>query len=116
MFTHCIFDENNNELSYFTGKECLDKLFVHLKYHFNRINKIKARPNSYSNPDAYKNNANKTICLIYNKDILTDKPHAYPYYCKKKQDIFMDLSMADVKKEKINYLYYVIMVQNFILD
>ena len=83
MFTHCIFDENNNELSYFTGKECLDKLFVHLKYHFNRINKIKARPNPYSNPDAYKNNANETICLIYNKDILTDKPHAYRYYCKK---------------------------------
>ena len=25
IFTHCIFDENNNELSYFTGKNCLDK-------------------------------------------------------------------------------------------
>ena len=44
MFTHCIFDKNNNELSYFTFKNCLDKFFVHLKYHVNQINKIRARP------------------------------------------------------------------------
>ena len=24
MFTHCNLDENNNELTYFTGKNCLD--------------------------------------------------------------------------------------------
>ena len=44
MFTHCIFDKNNNELSYFTFKNCLDKFFVYLKYHVNQINKIRARP------------------------------------------------------------------------
>ena len=77
MFTHCVFDENNNELAHFTGKNCLDKLFVHLKYHVNQINEIKAKPNLYSNPNTYKNNANKTISLICNKEILTDKSHAY---------------------------------------
>ena len=40
MFTHCIFDENNNELTHFTGKNCLDKFFIHLEYHVNRINQI----------------------------------------------------------------------------
>ena len=77
MFTHCVFDENNNELTHFTGKNCLDKLFVHLKYHVNQINEIKAKPNLYSNPNTYKNNANKTISLICNKETLTDKSHAY---------------------------------------
>ena len=29
MFTHCVFDENNNELTHFTCKNCLAKfLFV----------------------------------------------------------------------------------------
>ena len=41
MFMHCIFDENNNKLSCFTGKNCLHKFLVHLKYHADRINKIK---------------------------------------------------------------------------
>ena len=31
MFTHYIFDENNNELTYFTGKNCLDKFFCSSK-------------------------------------------------------------------------------------
>ena len=47
-----------------------------------RINKIKAKPNPYSNPDAYKCNAENTICLIFSNKTLTDNPHAYPYYCK----------------------------------
>ena len=82
MFTHCVFDENNNELPHFTGKNCLDKFFVHLKHHVNQINKIKARPNPYSTPNSYKYNGNKLFnCLICNKEILTDKPHAYRYYC-----------------------------------
>ena len=83
MFTHFVFDENNNELTHFTSKNCLDKFFVHLKHHVNWINKIKARPNPYSNPDENKYNANKTICLICNKEILTDKPHGYRHYSKK---------------------------------
>ena len=83
MFTHCIFNEDNNELTRYTGKNCLDNFFTHLKYHVNKINKIKTRPNIYSNPTAYKNNDNKTICLLCNKDILTDKPHAFRCYCKK---------------------------------
>ena len=41
-------------------------------------------------------------CLVCNKAILTDKPHAFWYYCKKKQDIYMDLNMVSVKEEKIN--------------
>ena len=32
MFAHCVFDENNNELTHFTGTNCLDKFFVHLKW------------------------------------------------------------------------------------
>ena len=88
MFTHCIFDENNHELSCFTGENCLDKFFDHLKYQVNRINKIKTRPNSYSDPNAYKNNANKIICLVYNNDILTNKPHLYCYYCKKTRYLY----------------------------
>ena len=82
MFTHCIFNEDNNELTCYTGKNCLDYFFTHLKYHVNKIDKIKTRPNLYSNPTAYKNNANKTICLLSNKEILKDKPHAFCYYCK----------------------------------
>ena len=101
MFIHCIFDENNNQLSYFTIKNCLDKFFVHLKYHVNKINKIKARPNPYSNSNAYKNNTNEIICLICNKEILTNKPHAIDIIVKK-QDIFMDLNIVNLKEEKIN--------------
>ena len=78
------------------------KIFVHLKYHANKINKIKAKPNPYSNSNAYKNNANKTICLICNNEILTDKPNVYHYYCKKKQDIYMNLNMMNVKEAEIN--------------
>ena len=99
MFTHCIFDENNNELSHFTGKNCLDKFFVHLKYHVNGIIKINARPNPYSNPDAYKYNGNKMICLICNKEILTNKPHAYCYYCKK-TGYFYGYKHSGCKKSK----------------
>ena len=81
MFTHCIFNESNNKLTHYTGENCLNEFFHGLPSHVNRINKIKAKPNLYSNPDAYKCNAENTICLIcINK---TDNPHAYPYYCKK---------------------------------
>ena len=83
MFTHCIFDEDKNELTSFTGENCLDNFFAHFNYHVNRINKMKTRPNPYSNPKAYKNNTSKTICLICNKEVLTDKPHTYRFYCKK---------------------------------
>ena len=81
MFTHCIFNEDNNELTSYTGKKCLDNFFTHLKHHLNKINKIETRPNPYCNPTPYKNNDNKTICLLCNKKILTDKPHAFRYYC-----------------------------------
>ena len=100
MFTHCIFNKDNNELTCYTGKNCLDNFFTHLKHHLNKINKIKARPNIYSNPTEYKNNDNKTIFLSCNKEFLTDKRHAFCCYCKKQQDIFTDLNMVD-KKEKI---------------
>ena len=114
MFTHCIFDENNNELSYFTGKNCLDKFFVHLKYHVNWINKIKATPDPFSNPEAYKYNGNKPICLICNTEILTDKPHAYRYYCKT-TGYFYGFKHGGCKKRK-DHLTVFIMVQNMILD
>ena len=81
MFTHCIFNESNNKLTHYTVENCLDEFFKDIASHVNRINKIKAKPNPYSNPDAYKCNAENTICLIcINK---TDNPHAYPYYSKK---------------------------------
>ena len=83
MFTRCIFNENNNKLTHYTGKDCLAETFNDLTYHVNRISKIRAKPNPYSNPDVYKSNAENTICLICNNQILTNNPHAYRYYCKK---------------------------------
>ena len=49
MFTHCIFHENNNKLTNYTGKDCLDGFFNNLTYHVDRISKIKAKPNPHSN-------------------------------------------------------------------
>ena len=107
MFTQCIFDENNNELTCFTGKNCLDKFFVYLKYHVNRINQIKTRPNPYSNPNTYKNNANKTICLVCNNDILTDKQHAYRYYSKKTGYLYgFRHGKCKLKNNKITVLFH----------
>ena len=83
MFTHCIFNESNNKLTHYTGENFLDEFFNDLTYRVIRINKIKSKPNPYSNPDVYKCNAGNTICLICNNKTLTDNPHAYPYYCKK---------------------------------
>ena len=100
MFTLCIFNEDNNELTCYTGKNCLDNFFTHLKYHVNKVIKIKTRPNPYSNPTANKNNDNKTICLMCNKETLTDEPHACRYYCKK-QVIFTVLNMVNVKEKII---------------
>ena len=79
MFKHCIFDESNNKLTYFTGKDCLDKFFDHLIQHINHINKTKAKPN----PNVYKSNSENTICLICNNKILTQNPDACQYFCKK---------------------------------
>ena len=83
IFTHCIFNINNNKLTYFTGKDCLDKSVDHLVKHVNRIDKRKAKPNPYSNPNVSKSNLQNTICLICNNPILTNNPHVYQYYCKK---------------------------------
>ena len=41
MFTHCIFNENNNKLTHYTGENCLDEFFNDIPSHVNRINKIK---------------------------------------------------------------------------
>ena len=46
MFTHCIFNENINKLTHYTGKDCLDKFFNDLTSHVNRIKKIKAKTKS----------------------------------------------------------------------
>ena len=35
MFTYCIFNENNNKLTKYTGKDCLDEFFNDLTYHVN---------------------------------------------------------------------------------
>ena len=72
-----IFNESNNELTYFTGADCLDELFNDLTYHVNRISKINAKSNPHSNPDVYKSNLENTICLICNKQILSTNPHHY---------------------------------------
>ena len=56
MFTHCIFNENNNKLTYFRGRDCLDVFFDHSSNHVNRISKLKAKPNPDSNSDVYKSN------------------------------------------------------------
>ena len=46
MFTHFFFNENNNKLIHYTGKDCLDEFFNDLTYHVNRIKKIKAKTKS----------------------------------------------------------------------
>ena len=56
IFTHCIFNENNNKLTNYTGKDCFDEFFNNLTYHVNQISKIKAKPNSHSNPYVCKGN------------------------------------------------------------
>ena len=43
MFTHCIFNEDNHELTCYTGKNCLHNFFTYLKYHVDKINKIKTK-------------------------------------------------------------------------
>ena len=77
MFTHCVFNESNNKLTYYTGKDQLDEFFYDLTYHVNRISKIKAKPSPNSNPDVYKSNAEKAICLFCNNPILTNNPLGY---------------------------------------
>ena len=47
----------------------------------NKLNQIK--PNPYSNPEVYKSNAEKAVCLTCNNPNLTNNPHTYQYYCKK---------------------------------
>ena len=84
MVTHCTFDEDKNELTSFIVENWLDNFFSHLNYHVNRINKLKTRPNPYSNPKAYKNNTSKTICLIFNKEILTDNSKTDAHSIKNK--------------------------------
>ena len=83
MFTQCIFNENNNKLTNYTDNDCLHEFFNDFTYHVNRISKLKAKPSPYSNPEVYKLNAQKAICLICNNPILTHNPHAHRYYCKK---------------------------------
>ena len=83
MFTHCIFNENKSKLTNYTGKDCLDKCFNDLTYHVNRINKIEAKPNPYSNPNLYQSNQINPICLICNNPILINNTHANRYYCQK---------------------------------
>ena len=77
MFTHCIFNENDNKLTHYTGEDCLDEFFNDLTYHVNQINKIKLKPN-----------VENTICLICNNQILTNNPHAYHYYCRKTEYLY----------------------------
>ena len=106
MFTHCIFNENNNKLTNYTGEDCLDEFFNDLTYHVNRISKIKAKPNLYSNPDVYKSNVENTICLISNNPILTNNPHAYRYYCIKSGYLYGFRHECHERKLQINVLFH----------
>ena len=92
MFTRCIFNESNNKLTYYAGKDCLDEFFNDLTYHVNQINKVKAKPNPHSNPNVYKSSFENAICLIFNN------PHHIDIIVKK-QDIYTDLDMVNVMKE-----------------
>ena len=107
MFTHCIFDENHNELIHYAGENCLDKYFVHLKFHVNRINKIKTKPNPYSYPNMYKNNTIKTICLICNKEVITNNAHAYRYYCNKTGYLYgFKHGECKIRKNQLTVLFH----------
>ena len=106
MFTHCIFNENNNKLTNYTGEDCLDEFFNDLTYHVNRISKIKAKPNPYSNPDVYKSNVENTICLICNNPILTNNPQTYRYYCKKSGYLYGFRHECHERKLQINVLFH----------
>ena len=115
MFTLCILNENNNKLTYFTGRDCLDEFFDHFSNHVNRISKIKAKPNPDSNYDVYKSNQINTVCLICNNPILINKPHVNRYYCKKRGYLH-GFRHDNVKEKNIKYLSYFKMVQSLILD
>ena len=47
MFTHGIFNKNNNKLKNYTCKDCLDEFLNDLIYHVHPISKIIAKPNPH---------------------------------------------------------------------
>ena len=98
MFTPCVFNDNNNKLTHYTGKDCLDEFFNDLTWHILRISKTKAKPNPHSSPDVYSHHSENRIWLICNNQIVTNNAHTYRYYYKK-QDIYMDLDMVNVMTE-----------------
>ena len=57
MFTHCIFNGNNNKLTHYTGKDCVNEFFNDLTYHVNRIKKIKTKRNPSFKSHVYKTTA-----------------------------------------------------------
>ena len=108
MCTHCSFNESNNKLTHWTGKDCLDEFFNDLTYHVNQISKIKAKQNLYSNPDVYKSNAEETICLICNNPILTNNSRAYRYYCRKTGYLYgFRHGKSHEQKLQINVLFHI---------
>ena len=115
IFTHSIFNINNNELTYFIGKDCLDEFFDHLVQHVNNIHKFKAKPSPHSNPNVHKKNLENAICLTCNNQILTDNLHAYRYYCKKKGYLH-EFREGESHEQKLEITVYFTTVRSFILD
>ena len=56
MFTHCIFNEEKNNLTYYTGDNCLDNFFKNLITDVHNIDKSNAKSNPHTNPDVHKSN------------------------------------------------------------
>ena len=84
MFTHCIFNNEKNQLTKYTGGNVLDKFFEHLMNHTKHIDECKEKPNPLSNSDVYNSNPEFAICSICNK-LIDDRynAHGYRYYCRK---------------------------------
>ena len=66
MFTHCIFNNEKNELTKYTGSNVLDKIFEHLMDHIKHIDGCKDKPDPLSNPDVYNSNPESAISWIWN--------------------------------------------------
>ena len=84
MFTHCIFNNEKNKLTKYTGSNVFDKIFERLMDHIKHIDGCKDKPDPLSNPDVYNSNPEFAISWIWNK-IIDDRynAHGYRYYCRK---------------------------------
>ena len=68
MFTRSSFNEKENKLNYYRGKDCIEKLCKKLKEHAMKIinyNKKEMIPLTYEENKSYKEQKICQICVLY---------------------------------------------------